>query len=113
MTAPCTLPMLLAEWETFGSTEPFPMAAAGVLLRHMNRSAPDDRVHASEMSVSCVNGGVLSTRFEPPPQRYTRKSAMRGLALSRSLVEPEPLGAAGTDPGDAQSCTSLPPRGPP
>jgi hypothetical protein len=46
-----TLPKLLAEWENIGATEPFPMAAAEILLRYMNCTASEDGEYEAGISM--------------------------------------------------------------
>jgi hypothetical protein len=107
-----TLPMLLAEWETIGSTEPFPMAAAGILLTHFNRATSDDVIFDTGVRIGCMCNGLAATSMENPPQRYVRKGAWNRLTLSMSTLDTEPLGAAGKDAVNAEPNIANPPQGP-
>ncbi len=104
-----TLPMLLAEWENIGATEPFPMAAADLLLRYMNCTASEDGEYEAGISMRCECDGVAAASLEKPPQRYTRKAAGKRLASIRLMLEVVPSGTAWADP-DALS--NSPPEGP-
>ena len=104
--------MLLAEWETIGSTEPFPMAAAGILLSHLNRATSDDVILDTGVSIGCMCNGLAATSMENPPQRYVRKGARNRLTSSMSTLDTEPLGAAGKDPVNTESNIANPPQGP-
>jgi hypothetical protein len=103
--------MLLAEWEALGTTEPFPMAAAGILLSYMNRTAADAGTCAAGGCNCCEVAANAATNLEHPPQRFSRRNAAIGLESCGAKLEPEPLGA-GTDSGGDQPITPISPKGP-
>jgi hypothetical protein len=111
MAASYTLPMLLAEWEALGTTEPFPMAAAGILLGHMNGNAAGAGTYVAGISVCCENDTIPLAGLEHPPQRYKRKNPLKRFVSCSSMLEAEPLGA-GTDCVDYQPNVSTLPSGP-
>ncbi len=72
-----TLPTLLVEWEKMGSTEPFPVEAADMLLRAINSKASDAALCIAGACIcgACVSVPTTSLKLPrlPPPRRYKRK----------------------------------------
>jgi hypothetical protein len=112
----CTLPTLIAELENISSTEPFPMAAAGMLLKELNRAAADTAATHGEGMCTCrmcaAAAATKLERLQKPPQRYIRKGS--NMALCRPMHEIEPMGADGLDTGNTKTITLLmdQPKGP-
>ncbi len=76
MATTYTLPMLLVEWENLGSTEPFPMEAADILLRVINSKASDADLCVAGACFCGACLGVATTSMKLPrlpPRRYKRK----------------------------------------
>ncbi len=113
MASSYTLPMLIAEWEKLGSTEPFPMAAAGMMLNRLNRTATNAQVvGACTCPVCAAAAATILERRRQPPQRYVRKGPGYKMAFSKPMIETEPMGADGMDTGNAKTNTLHQPKGP-
>ncbi len=117
MTPSYTLPMLMAEWETLSSTEPFPMAAAGMLLNTLNRASTNASAEAQFVGICtcrmCAAAAETNLgRLRQPPQRYMRKGPGNKMALSKPMLETEPMGADGMDTGNAKNNSPHQPKGP-
>ncbi len=103
--------MLLAEWESIGATEPFPMEAADILLRHINATASEAVVKSEVgMGASDACDGFSGTSLEQPPQRYARKFPLK--KCFRCVLEAAPTGAAGACPGNTRPNSAFLPKGP-